>query len=222
MCEHDAVLNLDVDAFVNRAAADQVDYVGFPIAQSPWPLSTAEGVYPKSFSLHQWLSCISLHSRRSVEFLLDRRQAQGRRYAAREISNWPNNEVFIPSEMLNNGFVVRQLGDFGKAEKYDWWPPSREDDLPALQDQAFLHPVLDRRRYIVSCLRFTDMRTYFSPDGQLHQLLAKESGLAILPAFIRELARRSLRKLVPTSLVSLVRPNHWSPESPGSAASEGR
>src|ERR1039457_2209413 len=72
MCEHDAVLNIDIDEFVRIAERDRVDYVGFPLAQSSWTLRTCDGVYPKSFTLYNWLNCISLHSRRSVEFLLER------------------------------------------------------------------------------------------------------------------------------------------------------
>ena len=193
MCEHDAVLNIDVDEFVRIAERGRVDYVGFPIAESFsrwfWRKS-CDGVYPESFTLHNWLSCISLHSRRSVEFLLRRRQSLARRYKAGEITNWPFGEAFIPTEMLNNGFVVRKLGDFGKVEKFDWWPPNHEDDLPSLQDQAFLHPVLDERRYVASCLKWSDLRSYFYPDGELRRLLDRSSPLSSIPALLMEFIRR--------------------------------
>jgi hypothetical protein len=205
MCEHDAVFNIDIDEFVRMADRDRVDYVGFPLAPSGWPLRTGEGVYPKSFKLYQWLSCISLHSRRSVEFLLERRQVLTRRYTAGEITNWPNNEAFIPTEMHNNGFVVRKLGDFGKVEKYDWWPPSHEDDLPLLQDQAFLHPVLDERRYVVSCLRYSDLLSYsyFSRDSQLRRLLDRWSPLSLIPVFLKEFTRQVIRQVMPAFLLDL-------------------
>ena len=77
MCEHDAVFNIDVDEFVRIADSDRVDYVGFPLATSfpSWDWrETCEGVYPESLTLYNWLNCISLHSRRSIEFLLERRK----------------------------------------------------------------------------------------------------------------------------------------------------
>ena len=201
MCEHDAVFNIDIDEFVRAADRDRVDYVGFPLAQRAWPLQTCEGVYPKTFTIHNWLNCTSLHSRRSVEFLLARRQDLTRRYRAGEIANWPNNEAFIPTEMHNNGFVVRKLGDFGKVEKYDWWPPSHENDLPLLQDQAFLHPVLDERRYMASCMQQSNLWHYFLPNSQLRQLLDRGSPLSWIPAFSMEF----LRQVIPPFLLRTIR-----------------
>jgi hypothetical protein len=205
MCEHDAVLNIDIDEFVQMADRDRVDYVGFPLAETGWALHTAEGAYPKSFKLYQWINCISLHSKRSLEFLLERRQVLARRYTTGEIPNWPNNEAFIPTEMHNNGFVVRELGDYGKIEKYNWWPPTNEDDLPLLQDQAFLHPVLDQRRYIVSCLRFSNLLSYrsFLRNSQLRRLLDRWSPLSLLPIFLKEFMRQAARQFTPAFLLDL-------------------
>jgi hypothetical protein len=200
MCEHDAVLNIDVDEFVQMAAAHLIDYVGFPLREafSSWPhANTSNGVYPEYFTLHNWLSCISLFSRRSVEFLLERRQILTRSYKAGSIKTWPFNEVFIPTEMQNNDFLVRMLGDFGKAEKYDWWPPIHEDDLPSLQNQAFLHPVLDERRYVASCLRYSgSLRTYLSPESQLRRLLDRASSISSIPAVLKELTRRRVARFL--------------------------
>ena len=166
MCEHDAVLNIDVDDLVRVAHCAGVDYVGFPLAQpfSEWYWrDTCDGVYPASFNVSNWLNCISLHSKSSVDFLLRRRQALARRYRAGEIAHWPFSEAFIPTEMLNNGFVVRRLSEFGKAEAYDHWPPHHENELQLLSDQAFVHPVLDDRRYVMSCLWRSSLRIFFSP-----------------------------------------------------------
>jgi hypothetical protein len=141
-----------------------------------------------------------------VEFLLERRQALARRYLAGEIPSWPNNEAFIPTEMHNNGFVVRELGDFGKVEKYYWWPPSLEDDLPLLQDQAFLHPVLDERKYVVSCLRYSDLLSFgwFSRDSQLRRLLERSSSVSLIPVFLKEFTRQAIRQVIPTFLLDWI------------------
>jgi hypothetical protein len=193
MCEHDAVLNINIDSFVDLAYKDGVDYVGFPCARSAWPIDTCKGVYPQSFALYQWLNCISLFSRRSVEFLLSRRQILSLRFQAGEITTWPNNEGFIPTEMFNNSFVVRKLGDFGKVDKYDWWPPSHENDLPVLHDQAFLHPVLDDRKYVASCIQQSDLGSYFVPNSELRRLLKRSMPITSIPALFREFARRVIR-----------------------------
>jgi hypothetical protein len=203
-CEYDAVFNINIDEFVQTAARDQIDYVGFPLPQSDWPLRSCEGVYPKSFKLHQWLNCISLHSKRSVDFLFERRQVLARLYMAGEIKNWPNNEAFIPTEMHNNGFAVRQLGDFGKVEKYNWWPPSLEDDLPLLQDQQFLHPVLNESRYLASCMRYSNLWSYFVPRSHVRKLLDRWSPLSLAPTLLRELTHQIIRQITPAVILDLI------------------
>jgi hypothetical protein len=195
MCEYDTIFNIEIDDFVATAAADHVDYVGFPFTEKfgSWDWSqTCEGVYPADFRLYNWLNAISLHSKRSVEFLLERRQTLTYSYKAGAIANWPYSEAFIPTEMKNNDFIVRSLADFGKVEKYNWWPPTHERDLPLLQNQGFLHPVLNEPKYTASCLRFGSLRSYFLPNGQLRRLLSRStrSQLALLPAFLSEVIRR--------------------------------
>jgi hypothetical protein len=195
MCEYDTVFNVEIDDFVRAAERDRVDYVGFPLADSfsSWPwASTCDGVYPDSHTIYNWLNAISLHSKRSIEFLLQRRQVLTRTYNDGNIPNWPYSEAFIVTEMQNNGFIVRHLGDFGKVEKYNWWPPNHERDLPSLQDQHFLHPVLDERKYVASCLHFGSLRSYFLHNGQLRRLLARSSSslLSTMPAFLNEIIRR--------------------------------
>lgn len=203
MFEHDAVCNIDIDEFVQAANRDQVDYVAFPVKPDRWPLRSAQGIYPKTVNIHQSLNCISLFSKRSVEFLLERRQILSRSYKSGEIPNWPNNEVFVPTEIHDKGYTVRALGDFGKVERYAWWPPIHEDDLVQLADEAFLHPVLDERRYLASCIGFSDLKTYFSSNGQLRRLLHGWSPLSVMPILLKELARRAVRRSMPDFILNL-------------------
>jgi hypothetical protein len=195
MCEYDTVFNVEIDDFVKTAESDRVDYVGCPLADdfSNWPWTkTCDGVYPESVELYNWLNAISLHSKRAVEFLLRRRQSLTHSYKSGDITNWPYSEAFIPTEMQNNGFIVRKLGDFGKVENYNWWPPSHERDLPSLHGQDFVHPVLDEQKYVASCLRYGSLHSYFLRDGQLRRLLARSlsSPLSVMPAFMNEVLRR--------------------------------
>jgi hypothetical protein len=44
------------------------------------------------------------------------------------------------------------LADFGDVSHCDWFPPTMEEDLRPADGDAFLHPMLDRRRYVSSML----------------------------------------------------------------------
>jgi hypothetical protein len=192
MCEYDAVINVEVDALVSRATAERVDYVAHPMPSdfSKWFWhSTCDGVYSPTTRMAHWLCCITLHSRQAVEFLLHRRHELSRRFLAKEIAQWPFCEAFIPIEMLNNDFVVRALSDFGGTERYRWWPPHHENDLPSLGDGNFVHPVLDERRYAESCIRQRGASAYFSGDGVLRSLLSRCSPHTFLPALREDLER---------------------------------
>ena len=196
MCEYDTVFNLEIDEFVSAADKERVDYIGFPLAIGfpSWRwASTCDGVYPDSYTLYNWLNAISLYSKPAVEFLLQRRRDLTDLYKAANISSWPYSEVFIPTEMQNNGFLVRKLGDFGKVERYNWWPPTHERDLPLLQDQDFLHPVLDERKYVASCLQYGSLHSYFLPNGQLRRLLDRSSTSTLLIEVIRRIRLRASR-----------------------------
>jgi hypothetical protein len=196
MCEYDTVFNVAIEDFVNAAAQRQVDYVGTPLGNDAHWTETCDGVYPDSVILHNWLNAISLHSGRSVDFLLQRRQSLTGSYKEGRISNWPYSEPFIATEMHTNDFVVSKLSDFGKVDNYNWWPPSHEKDLPLLQDQDFLHPVLDERKYVTSCLRYARLYSYFVPNGQLRRLLDRSSSslLSMAPAFVSEIKHRLRRR----------------------------
>jgi hypothetical protein len=196
MCEYDAVFNIAIDDFVFTAARNRVDYVGTPLANISHWNETCDGVYPSTTVLHNWLNAISLHSKRSVDYLFQRRKDLTRRHTAGEITSWPYSEPFIATEMLNNGFVVSKLGDYGKAERYNWWPPNHEQDLPLLQDQHFLHPILDERKYVASCLRYARLQSYLFPNGQLRQLLDRSSSspFSMVPAFASEIMHRVRRR----------------------------
>lgn len=203
MCEYDTAFNIWIDNFVEAAASDKIDYVGSPLTRNLDWTETCNGVYPAFFTLGSWLNAISLHSRRSVQFMLQRRRDLAVRYRAGEISNWPYSETFIWTEMHNNGFVVSKLGDYGKVDNYDWWPPSHEKDLPLLQDQDFVHPVLDEQKYVASCLKYGRLWSYFLPGGQLRKLLERSSTISAIPvfltpAFLIEAWRRARRRTFTT------------------------
>ena len=173
---------------------DRVDYVGFPLADKFLSAGTGakRAMACTQSPSHYIIGLIAYRCIRGdrSNFCSGGDRVLTRRYEAGEITNWPYAEAFIPTEMQNNGFVVRKLGEFGKVDKYDWWPPTHEKDLPSLQDQAFLHPVLDERKYVASCLQWSDLRSYFYPDGELRRLLDRSSPLSSIPALLMEFIRR--------------------------------
>ena len=67
------------------------------------------------------------------------------------IRGWPSSEVFVPTEVVRAGMTWLSLADFGDVSHYDWFPPTLEEDLRPADGDAFLHPVLDRRRYLALC-----------------------------------------------------------------------
>ena len=112
--------------------------------------------------------------------------------------------------MKNNDFGVRKLSDFGTVENYNWWPPNHEKDLPVLQGQDFLHPVLDERKYVASCLRFAlPLRSYFFRDSQLRRLLQRSSPLSAVPAFLIEVVRRIRRSALSRLIVGRWANRFW-------------
>ncbi len=89
--EYDVVLNTDIDALVDRVAADRVDFVGLtkgePVQEWAWR-HTCEGVY-SSAELQYKLICLSLFSRRALEALVRRRLEMAVQVRDGAIANWP-------------------------------------------------------------------------------------------------------------------------------------
>lgn len=173
--EYDACINLDLDNLVAQLAADGVDLLALrtrhEIATWYWT-QFHTSVYPRD-EIRGSLNCISVWSARAVDQLFERRRQQGRERAAGQLKFWPNNEVFVATEIARAGYRFASLEQYGDASDYEWHPPILEDDLPQ-HTGAFLHPVLDRPRYIASILKFEfDLSSYFVPNSPLRRELAR-------------------------------------------------
>ncbi len=129
------------------------------------------------------LNCITIHSRNALAFLFEKRKEMSRR---KDIPFWPLSEVVILSELVPAGFRCGCLSEFGDISRYEWFPPVLEDDLDfsSEAETAFIHPVLDRRRYIKSLLLHTHfVKDYFLPDSSLRRELGRFPG-AVRPSEI--------------------------------------
>ncbi len=188
--EYDCVVQCSIEDFVRRAAAQHADLVALPIVQpfATWHWMTYQrDVYPWE-QVKLALLNVTLHSAAGLKRLRDRRLAM----VGAAIGNWPSSEVFVPTEMANAGMKVLSLETFGDVSRCDWFPPTVEDALNSEGGNAFLHPVLDRRRYIASVLRNAGSL----PPGGIRRALSsfawKEYAHLLWPA-ARERAIRRLR-----------------------------
>jgi hypothetical protein len=148
--EYDCVVQCSIEDFVRRAAAQRADLVALPIPQpfATWHwMAYQRDVYPWD-EVKLALLNVTLHSAAGLRRLRERRMAM----VGVTAGGWPSSEVFVPTEMASAGMNVLSLKDFGDVSRCDWFPPTVEDALKAEGANAFLHPVLDRRRYIASVL----------------------------------------------------------------------
>jgi hypothetical protein len=136
---------------------------------------------------------VCLFSSSALNLLHRRRLAMG---ADPFMRQWPSSEVFIPTEVARAGMTWLSLADFGDVSHCDWFPPTMEEDLRPSDGDAFLHPVLDRRRYVSSMLH---NRWSLGP-GELDRALARfrreEYAKLIWPAARQVAVRRIQHKLL--------------------------
>ena len=153
--EYDSCANLDIDAFVDAIEARGADAVALPTRQpkSSWYWTKFHQRVYSYEEIRGSLNCISAFSARAVRLLLSRRRALTVEHQAGRLEFWPGNEVFIATEIHRAGYRFASLEGFGDVSQYQWHPPILEEDLGE-QTGTFLHPVLDRSRYIASVLKF--------------------------------------------------------------------
>jgi hypothetical protein len=166
--EYDCVTPSSLEEFVSQAASRGADLVALPMLSDvrKWHWTPYQSnVYP-SHEVERALLCVSLYSSRALQLLYRRRLAMS---ADPSLVEWPNSELFVPTEVCRAGMTWLPLEEFGDVSRYVWFPPKLDEDIPAVNDHAFLHPVLDRRRYINSMI---DNRGSL-PRGVLKQQLSR-------------------------------------------------
>jgi hypothetical protein len=175
--EYDTCCLGDIDAFVKLARDAGADMVGLPIRTplSQWMWTRFHARTYQRDALKASLNCISLFSARAVRHLFNRRRDMAAQSRAGGIPFWPGNEVFLATEIAQAGFRFVPLQEFGDVSRFEWHPPILEDEVaPASANMTFLHPVLDRRRYIASQLRYADgLLSYVQPRSALRRDLAR-------------------------------------------------
>ena len=149
-------------------------------------------VYPPGEVLLSLLN-VCLFSSRALKLLHQRRLAMG---ADPFMRSWPSSEVFVPTEVTRAGMTWLSLADFGDVSRCDWFPPTMEEDLRPSDGDAFLHPVLDRRRYVSSMLYNRGSLAPGELDRALSRFRREEYAKLIWPAARRDTLRGIQHKLL--------------------------
>jgi hypothetical protein len=193
--EYDCIARCSLERFVIRAASRGADFVALPIQRpfNKWHwMPYQRDVYPAD-EVKLALLNVCLFSAAALTMLCQRRLAMG---SEPSIRSWPSSEVFVPTEVARAGMTWLSLADFGDVSHCDWFPPTMEEDLRTADRDAFLHPVLDRRRYVSSML----YNCGSLPPGELDRALSRfqheEYAKLIWPAARQRAVRRVQHKLL--------------------------
>jgi hypothetical protein len=193
--EYDCVVQCSLQDFVTGAVSRGADLIALPILRpfKEWHWMTYQrDVYPPGEVKLALLNVCFLSSR-ALRLLHQRRIDMK---ADTSLQGWPSSEVFVPTEVMRAGMTWRSLADFGDVSRYDWFPPTLEDDLAPGDGDAFLHPVLERRRYLVSMLHNSGSLLPGELDRALSRFPREEYAKLIWPAARERAVRRIRHKVV--------------------------
>lgn len=188
--EYDALVHGSFEPMVERAAAMNVDLVSLPInsVKRDWFWTPYHRQTYRLAELQGSLIAVTVFSRRALNILGQRRREMG---TAGKTRFWPNAEVFLPTEIARNNLRHCSLAEFGSIAGYSWFPPMLEEDLPAATEMAFLHPVLDKKRYIRSILKWPgEVVSFFKKDSEMRLMLSRFSPEEYMPLLIAAARRR--------------------------------
>ena len=189
-CEYDTCIRRDIDTLIQEVTAAHAEFVALPtrVSKEEW-MWTAFHLPTYGEKLAGSLNCISIFSNKALKLLSDRRIAMSQLSKKGGVPFWPTNEVFIATEIKRAGLKMMSLDEFGSADGYEWYPPHLEEDIAeeSLVQNAqgncprvFLHPVLDRPRYMASLLKFSPLQGYLAglvKFRPLHDLVTRRTRL---------------------------------------------
>ncbi len=171
--EYDAVVRTSIGRMVEQMAAQRADLVDFPSCtpMRDWYWTLYHQQTYTFEELRGSLICVTAFSRRALRMLARRRREMTGDGAVRF---WPMAEVFIPTEIARAGYHSMSLAEFAAVDQYQWFPPVLEDDLAGTGGDAFLHPVLNRDRYVAAMLKSTArFRSFLYPRSRMWQSLQR-------------------------------------------------
>ena len=179
--EYDCVVQCSLLQFVVRAVSQGADLVALPISRPigkwHWMPYQRNAFPPDEVKLALLNVCFL--SSPALRRLQQRRLAMMANPTRRA---WPSAEVFVPSEVVRAGMIWQSLAEFGDVSRYEWFPPTLEEDLRPTDCDAFLHPVLDRQRYVFSMLQNRSSLSAGELDHALSRFPRGEYAKLLLPA----------------------------------------
>ena len=193
--EYDCVVQCSLEQFVVRAMSRGADLVALPITRSfsQWHWMPYQRHVYRPDEVKLALLNVCLFSSAALKRLEQRRLAMS---SDPLLTEWPSSEIFVPTEVVRAGFKWSSLADFGDVDRCDWFPPTLEEDLTRAPGDAFLHPVLDRRRYVASMLHNRGSLPPGELDRALSRFRREEYAKLIWPARRRGAVRRIQHKLL--------------------------
>jgi hypothetical protein len=193
--EYDSVVQCSLQQFIARAISRNADFVALPISlpveKWHWMPYQRDAYPPEEVKLA--LLNVCLISSRALKQLQQRRLAMNSDPSSRA---WPSGEVFVPTEIVRAGMKWVSLAEFGDVSQYQWFPPTLEEDLKVADGDAFLHPVLDRQRYVSSMLHHVGCLMPGELERALSQFRREEYAKLLWPAARKRALRRIQHKLV--------------------------
>jgi hypothetical protein len=193
--EYDCVIQGPIEGFVADAVSRRADLVASPISK-PFHLwhwmPYQRGIYaPHEVKLA--LLNICLFSSAALFHLRQRRLDMS---SDTSLPGWPSSELFVPTEVLRAKMKWLPLSDFGGVSRCDWFPPTLEEDLTPSSSNSFIHPVLDRRRYVASILNNRGSLEPGELDRALSRFQRDEYAKLLWPAARKNTVRRIQHKLI--------------------------
>ena len=193
--EYDCVMQCSLERFVDRAVSRGADLVALPISR-PFHLwhwmPYQRDVYPSDEIKIALLNVCFLSS--AALRLLQQRRLEMKSFTS--LRGWPSSEVFLPTEIVRAGMRWLSLAEFGDVSQYDWFPPTMEEDLARGDGDTFLHPVLDRRRYLSSMLNNLGSLPPGGLERGLSRFRREEYAKLLWPAARGRAVRRIRHKLL--------------------------
>ncbi len=193
--EYDCVVQCSLEKFVVRAVSRGADLIALPIARpfDQWHWTPYQRDVYRSGEAKLALLNVCFHSSAALKLLHQRRLAMN---SDPPVRAWPSSELFIPSEIVRAGMTWLSLADFGNVSHYDWFPPTLEEDLAPAEGDTFLHPVLDRPRYLASMLSNRGSLAPGELDRALSRFRREEYAKLIWPAARKSTVRWIKHKLI--------------------------
>ncbi|GBD56509.1 hypothetical protein NBRC103581_01087 [Gluconobacter wancherniae NBRC 103581] len=187
MLEYDVVINKNIEEIIYLAKKNHIDFLAHPISCSnqSWAWKGTCVDYYEESDFVKYLNCFALFSREALLWVMKRRLYFSNLIREGKLNIFPNAEAFVATELLKKGFTLANLSDFGPVPHYDWSPSWLEDDLALFSEDAFIHPVSGKEKYI-STTDFSHPFDYFNHNSFLYKRIMRLPD-EMLPALYEKL-----------------------------------